>query len=438
VTLDVFLSAFDPSDLPGGSIDPLGFDRGYSFLADKILPGLTNVAASPRYFSMLCAGILLAEVDDSESPRKAREQRRGTVLRFERLWAMASVLTTRESGAENLGVRGITYVNAEIERLERNGLQSTDADYQLLSRQAPYGVLGIYGAVAEGMRLIDSATYGLTPDSGQTLAKAFLDETATPAVVRRAAKSGDVSVRALREWGQRAWIGGHPKEAEGACLSDVFHRNPVRSRMAKLLRRAKGKGASEIERLSAAAESIQDGSKDVDLRDALRALLHFEKCYQLALLGFERLLWLARTVPGGIVTTSQQAADPVLQRISEQLPKVVRKFVASLDNTCTNYLAADSDRLADVREFLSRAAVVSSEPVAMTEVLVTRHRDVQHGKFDRGRRKMPWIEPSGGSLSLTSNRVGGLAFEVTDTEGIRPHAYRLAAADAFLAASGSS
>lgn len=47
--LDFFLTAYDPSDLPGGSLDPLGFERGYLFLADKILPGLTNVANRPRY-----------------------------------------------------------------------------------------------------------------------------------------------------------------------------------------------------------------------------------------------------------------------------------------------------------------------------------------------------------------------------------------------------
>ena len=35
----VFLTAYDPSDLPGGSLDPLGFERGSLFLADKILPG---------------------------------------------------------------------------------------------------------------------------------------------------------------------------------------------------------------------------------------------------------------------------------------------------------------------------------------------------------------------------------------------------------------
>lgn len=59
----VFLTSFDPPDLPSASLDPLGFERGYLFLADKILPGLTNVANCPRYFSVLCAGASLATVD---------------------------------------------------------------------------------------------------------------------------------------------------------------------------------------------------------------------------------------------------------------------------------------------------------------------------------------------------------------------------------------
>lgn len=35
-----FLTAHDLSDLPGESIDLLGFERGYLFLADKIPSGL--------------------------------------------------------------------------------------------------------------------------------------------------------------------------------------------------------------------------------------------------------------------------------------------------------------------------------------------------------------------------------------------------------------
>jgi hypothetical protein len=75
--LGPFLSAYDPSELPGGSIDPLGFERGYIFLADKILPGLTNAAGRPRYFSVVCAGSLLAPpgTDNERSNIRMRAER---------------------------------------------------------------------------------------------------------------------------------------------------------------------------------------------------------------------------------------------------------------------------------------------------------------------------------------------------------------------------
>ncbi|NNB85289.1 hypothetical protein [Corallococcus exiguus] len=73
VELVPFLTALDPSDLPGGSVDPMGFDRGYTLLADKLLPGLTNVASRPRYLSMLCAGASLIELAVERSPRDEQE-----------------------------------------------------------------------------------------------------------------------------------------------------------------------------------------------------------------------------------------------------------------------------------------------------------------------------------------------------------------------------
>src|SRR5436190_767353 len=94
-TPDLFLTAYDPSDLPGASIDPLGFERGYLFLADKILPGLTNVAEWPRYFSVICAGAHLAEVSNNETPRSQYLRRLQCIQRFERLWALANVLASR-------------------------------------------------------------------------------------------------------------------------------------------------------------------------------------------------------------------------------------------------------------------------------------------------------------------------------------------------------
>lgn len=115
--IEPFLTAYDPSDLPGGSVDPLGFDKGYTFLADKLLPGLTNVARMPRYLSMLSAGVALAPVD-AHSPERAQfKSRREAVLRFERLWALANVLQAQEKGQPAAGIRGVTYVEEELARL---------------------------------------------------------------------------------------------------------------------------------------------------------------------------------------------------------------------------------------------------------------------------------------------------------------------------------
>src|SRR5208337_1623277 len=90
--LHPFLTAYDPSDLPGTSIDPLGFERGYLFLADKILPGLTNAASHPRYLSLICAGIHLRGDLPNATPQEVILKRRETILRLERFWALANVL----------------------------------------------------------------------------------------------------------------------------------------------------------------------------------------------------------------------------------------------------------------------------------------------------------------------------------------------------------
>lgn len=93
--LQPFLTSYDPTDLPGGSVDPLGFDRGYTWLAEKILPGLTNAADQPRYLSTLCAALVLAEgASSATTPRERERVRREVVLRAERFWVLACVLAT--------------------------------------------------------------------------------------------------------------------------------------------------------------------------------------------------------------------------------------------------------------------------------------------------------------------------------------------------------
>ena len=169
MSLAFSLTAYDPSDLPGGSIDPLGFERGYLFLADKILPGLTNVANRPRYFGLLCAGVKLADVSTTSSPRQAYQDRMQSILRLERLWALANVLARDEVGNDQLptsGLRGVSYAERKAESISNGRSARTTGEFKLLSRQVTYGAVGIYGAVAQGMHFWDRKTLLPTPDLG--------------------------------------------------------------------------------------------------------------------------------------------------------------------------------------------------------------------------------------------------------------------------------
>ena len=167
--LTPFLTAYDPSDLPGGSIDPLGFERGYLFLADKILPGLTNAAGRPRYFSVVCAGSFLAP-PGTGSDRNNIRMRAERVLLFERFWAAANVLASAHDGELSAsGIRGVTYAQAHAKSLKEHGARSTDANFKMLAQQERYGAIGIYANVAGYLRLLNRAAMSPTQDVGERL-----------------------------------------------------------------------------------------------------------------------------------------------------------------------------------------------------------------------------------------------------------------------------
>lgn len=434
--LDLFLTAYDPSDLPGGSVDPLGFERGYLCLADKILPGMTNVAGRPRYFALLCAGIFLNGDDEGLPPRELIRRRQETLLRLERFWALANVLAA-ESG-DSGGVRGVTYARSKVEEITRSGSIRVDARYPLLSRQVQYGAIGMYGSVADGMRYLNRETFTLTADLGELAAEAFLQETEFPPSLKAAVvEDKDVSVSTLRAWGERAHVEAEVGPIESRCLHDALHSNPIRSRMAALLKRNPFKnGESELDRLSRIQRVVDSGAEDRDLSEALRCILAYEECYRLALLSLERLMWLCRRPEfAASVSLGELKADPVIKLVSNDLPAAVGRFLRSLGQGATEPFRCDLDRLQDIRLFLESATTKTGDSREFILEVVKRHADVQRGKFDRGRRKMPWLEVNEGKVCLTMTRAGGLHFEAGKPDDLAPHPYRLRAADAMIAGS---
>lgn len=441
-----FLTSYDPSDLPGSSVDPLGFDRGYLFLADKLLPGLTNVADRPRYFEVLCAGASLVDERAPMTPRQLHQARLDCVLRLERLWALACVLASRQgtpTGNPNDvagpgGLRGVTYVQTHAERVTRERRTRVDAEFPMLLRQVRYGAVGIYGTVANTLRLWDRKTLQPTPDLGLTLAQAFLSNTEAPEVLLRAVRAPrDVSLESLIAWGRRAHIARAVGPEEQRCFRQALVWDPVRKRMAEALLRVPAKdGENEIARLGRIAQAIDSDDGNRDLSEAVEAIVAYEGAYRLVLLGFERLLRLARTLPAGDVAASDLRADPVLGRVCSYLPAAVGRFERSIEDATTTAFRGGIERLSDIAAFLIDAARACVAPVGLAEAIIARHADVQRGKFDRGRRKMPWMEWHTGRLALTMSRIGGLDFEATRPDDIQPHPYRLFAANSLIEAAG--
>ena len=439
IGLPVFLTAYDPSDIPGNSLDPLGFERGYLFLADKILPGLTNVADRPRYFSVLCAGASIAELLLDETPRRQYQRRLECIERFERFWALANVLASHGAGKGELPVtdiRCVTYAATRADSLLREPARRVDANFKLLSRQVPYGVVGLYGAVADRMRLLDRKTFSLTPDLGQRLADSFLKETETPQILIKAVREdGDLSLAALTEWGLRAHISGKTLPTEGLCMKEALHRDPVRSRMADALAAHQFQVHSsdnELKRLRRLLPALERDPSCLDLKEAVSAILSYEACYQLVMLGFERLLWLCRTLPAAAANSSDLNSDPVLQLVCGQLPAASASLGATLDTARSAQFRDGLYRVEDTRRFLERSSSSCGSPESLMREVLVRHSDVQRGKFDRGRSKMPWLEVKPNHISLTMTRVGGLNWEASVPSDITPHPYRLFSADALI------
>ncbi|MCU0690313.1 MAG: hypothetical protein MUF54_02825 [Polyangiaceae bacterium] len=441
-----FLTAYDPSDLPGGSIDPLGFERGYLFLADKILPGLTNVANRPRYFSMLAAAIVIADDNGNaghrNNPRERYQWRLQLVTRQERLWTLANVLAAENNPEEEFdlsGLRGVRYVRARTAFLRERGAAETDADFRLLSRQVAYGAVGIYGTVADGLRILDRDTLAPTPDLGVRLGEAFLEETRMPTPFHQAvALDRPVRITDLSRWGERAHMSVPTQQRERRCFWDALELHATRWRTVQLLAQHPAmEGESELDRLARIGRTLNNGAHEPDLAEAIRAIVAYERCYRLVLLAFVRMLWTCQSQAPFWIERSTLSADSVLSSVLDAIPPAVGELSRALDESETDAFRADLSRVRDVQRFLSSAAE-RNDIASLVKTLLDRHAAVQHGKVDAGRPKMPWLESSGNRIMPTLGRALHVDKEPRIPLDVAPHGYRTWSADALLTAAGMS
>lgn len=436
-----FLTAYDPSDLPGGSVDPLGFDRGYQWLADKILPGLTNVADQPRYFSALCAGLRLADAASGSaavSPRERVRQRREVVARMERFWVLAS-LRASEGALTSAGIRGIRYVRAADERIRERGDRQTDASYRLLSRQTTYGMLGIYTNVASRLRLLDDDTLSLSADLGVRLGDAFLEETDLPATLRQAIiQGGTVNLDALTAWGARAHLSAPPRAAERRAIGEALTVQDTRRRMVDLLAQHPHLGdEGEQARLQRIHEALVDSGEHADLREALRSIVAYENAFRESLLVFQRVLWPCQAGPDFFLPLNSVVSDKSLATAHKRLTAASTALDEALDAARTPAFLTGRDRITDVQQFLRTLRHADSAD-ALACCVVRRHGDVQRAKVVAGRPKMPWIELREDRIVPTLAAAQRIDRPPALAHDLPSHPYRSWAADRLAHAGGLS
>lgn len=438
LSIEPFLTAYDPSDLPGGTVDPLGFDSAYEHLAGKILPGLTNVAGRPRYHSMICAALTLC--DEAGVPTMGREavvKRADAVLRMERFWALASFRGAGGELPDNHGLRGVRYVIPASARIDDKGDRGTTANFQLLGRQATAGALGIYGAVANGLKLLDRPTLQLL-DLGRELADAFLRETLAEEPKLRAkfaaaiVEGDELPLKALTSWGERAapWV---PAEArERKVLREALDANHTRQRMASLLRaHPLREGETELERLDRIARQSSTPVDHPDLFEALRALLAFETAYRCAVLVLFRVLWSCQTQEPYSVALTDAAFGAPLEATLKCLREGITRLEAAVAEASTPGFLDRRERMSDACALLRRCADAKT-PAELVRSVVDRHAAVQRRRGVGGRGKLAWVEVESGRVRPTLAAAQRIYNEPTSHDDhVGPHRYRTATCDAF-------
>ncbi len=450
--LPVFLTAFDPAELPGGSVDPLGFTAGYLALADEFFPGMTAAAGQATYLPMMCAGLHIAESAALHglSAAAARKARVEIAMRLERYWALACVLHLAEeepelerndadvegAGDRVPGLRGVTYVRKVRERLSRDRAVSTNADFALLAQQYRYGAFGIYGSVGEDLRLFDKATLAPTPGFGGAIGEGFLESTMDARSRKelvRATRDGSATVRVetLRRWGKRAFPGSPLEGAPKTLLNDALVHDLRRARMLEALTVAVERHAAgdDRARLAQCAHEL-GGEEDGQLRTATAAALGYDTFLRQVTLIFERVLWLCRRA-GDQLAQSAVFDDDVVQQASARLPTVAASCLERCNALVVLGRRDVRTRGRHVLELAEGYAGTTSVETLVTDTL-SRHSAIQRGKVEHGRPKQPWIEKRDRDFALTSTRVGVRAGQITSPEQVRAPDWRVGAGLSFI------
>lgn len=454
--LRLFWTAYDPLDLVGDSIDVLGLQGSYVVLADRLLPGFTTLTAYPRYVSMLCAAIELAEGEFPETGEpltRLRHKRLTAVQSYERAWALACGLAAQDVsiGKEAVqGLRGIRYVRRRLSELSGREKTIRTNSFNLLADQLRYGGFGMYSGMLEACHLASMRAVTLRP-LGKELAEAFSSPGPALPVWD---EDRPLSIEKLREWGAQCHLGQFSRE-EAQILARALRGgeerewdDAIRWTTLQMLARYNEDGISEPELLDRLHAGIRDGSVD-RLKAPVPCVRQIEAALVL-IQPYERFCQIVQFLFDAMRSAATDEAEVLLSRIASA--RLLRSGYSRACSAASELVRAldqankiDSGTFQHFRNTLDKSGILAlaeaiRRAVDVEELLILileRHRAVQQGRFDDGRPKAPWIRyhPSKGSLCLTAQRFRIAPSERRNHwEEVPWHSYRTFAALRFVQA----
>lgn len=456
--LQIFWTTYDPLDLASGSLDPLGFARGYLALADRFLPSFTTVTTVPRYVSMLCAALKALQTfrrhESDLASSKIRQERLRLVKSYERAWALACGLVARDgvSGRESVGgLRGVRYVNRQLDLLSASDKYIRTGSYNLLSNQVRYGGIGIYSTFLEECHLTSMDSLTLCP-LGEALAEEFPKPPSGTMVHDEDAR---LSLDALKEWGRLAHVGAFTA-GEGAVMAEALrggeeadHADRVRWASLQMLAMANSKpdGSDEGALFRGLARDIQNGKFEsldapVTCLTQIDAILHllepFERFYQGVTFFFERIRGAASDEAEArlIDVANEQSVREAVEAIRKSADELQKNLLTAREVNAT--VVVEVEAVFRESGILSFAADILREPMDAPElmrIVLRRHSQVQSGRFDKGLPKGAWarLNSNGDRVQLTAQR-----YQLAQSErpaiwkDVGRHPYRTRSAFAFI------
>lgn len=389
-----FITKYDALGESSASIDPLGSLQVYGALVDMLLPGLSTITTRPRYLSLVCAALQLAENYRTYPIGPTGViQRRAAAEPYERLWALASVLA-QDNGAKNAAtdLRGVSYARRALRDFQVRSVTPSPR-YRLLKYQSRTGGIPTYWVTLSGGELVDDVG-ALLPD-GRALAACFPEIPLSERAKRdlcTPSRADDVAVelKTLQEWSAECHLGTMEKEERG-LIGEALRSDNRRSCIAAALLSSQRAGEAiepwSVSSLKRLRRHLERDEVAVRLRlpSTIDAIIAVERFHEAALAVFDWLLFWG-------TMNSQQS---VWSLFDEQAFRETADLARARASDLVTYSRAGREKelrapLGDFVGFADEMIRCGTARDVLNQIL-RRHGSVQAGKIAGGTPKREWV-----------------------------------------------